>query len=280
MNVPTEASKYPVRPALRYYGSKWLLAPWIVSFFPPHRCYVEPFGGGASVLLRKPMVRLEIYNDIDSRVVNFFRVLRSQTDDLIRQVGLTPFSREELELAKEQAADPLEDARRFYTLCWQSLNGATNPDNSYWGRTFKEYSSIPAKLFVNHLQNLARVAWRMMNVQIENQDGIEVIAAVNDPEMAPQTIIYVDPPYVTDTRSVKDHYAHELQDVHHIMLAERLMASKAMVIVSGYNNDFYAGTLEQAGFVRFTKRAQGNSGFSAIECLWLNQACLQAYLAM
>lgn len=64
------------RPALRYHGGKFRLAPWLLQFFPPHGCYVEPFGGAAGVLLRKPRVYAEVYNDLDGDIVNFFRVLR------------------------------------------------------------------------------------------------------------------------------------------------------------------------------------------------------------
>jgi DNA adenine methylase len=106
----TEELKVP-RPALRYFGGKWLLAPWIISNFPGHKTYVEPFGGGANVLLRKAPSKFEIYNDIDSNVVNFFRVLREDHRGLARLISLTPFSREEFLLAMEPIEDPIERAR-------------------------------------------------------------------------------------------------------------------------------------------------------------------------
>ena len=99
-------------PALRYHGAKFRLAPWIMSFFPSHRCYVEPFGGAAGVLLQKPRAYAEVYNDLDDEITNFFRVLREQPDALIEQIQLTPYARAEFDLAYESTTCPIERARR------------------------------------------------------------------------------------------------------------------------------------------------------------------------
>src|SRR5262245_50804810 len=119
----------PSRAALRFYGGKWRLAPWIVAHLPPHTCYVEPFGGAASVLLRKPPSRYEVYNDLDGAVVGFFRVLRERPADLIRAIQCTPFARAEVDLAcvpvppEVDAVDDLERARRLYVRAWQGRHG-------------------------------------------------------------------------------------------------------------------------------------------------------------
>ena len=105
----------PTRPALRWHGGKWRLAPWIIEHFGRHRVYVEPFGGGGNVLIRKPRSYAEIYNDLDGDAVNFFRVLRDpiQSSRLIELLKLTPFSREDFALAYNRSDDPVERARRL-----------------------------------------------------------------------------------------------------------------------------------------------------------------------
>ena len=78
-----DGSEGEVRPMVRWHGGKWVLAPWIISHFPPHQIYTEAFGGAASVLLKKPRCYAEIYNDLDGEIVNLFRVARERGKDLV-----------------------------------------------------------------------------------------------------------------------------------------------------------------------------------------------------
>ena len=105
----------PTRPVLRWHGGKWKLAPWIISHFPAHRVYVEPFGGAASVLLRKERAKAEIYNDLDQGVVTLFRVLQDPTSAarLLDLLQLTPFARDEFRLSNQPTEDPIERSRRM-----------------------------------------------------------------------------------------------------------------------------------------------------------------------
>lgn len=109
-------------PVLKYYGSKFRLAQWIIKHFPEHRHYVEPFGGAANVLLVKEPSRLETYNDLNKSLVNFFRVLRDRPDELVEKVRLTPYARDEFEfcIESEPVDEPVEMARRLFFHLWMS----------------------------------------------------------------------------------------------------------------------------------------------------------------
>ncbi len=80
--------------AFGYYGGKYSHLDWLLPLLPKTRHYCEPFGGSAAILLNRDPSPIETYNDIDGEVVNFFKVLRNQPDDLIKAIALTPFARE------------------------------------------------------------------------------------------------------------------------------------------------------------------------------------------
>jgi DNA adenine methylase len=270
MNIAPDA---PKRPALRYYGGKWNLAPWIISHFPPHKNYVEPCGGAASVLLQKPRSPLETYNDLDGNVVNFFRVLRDNPDELIRKIRLTPWAREEYEICLTPAADPIERARRFYASLQMSFGGINNgdPHTSGW-RNSTDYDkrSTPAYDIVQN--ELEVIAARLIGVQIEHRDYREVVQRLD----ATRTLIYFDPPYVTTERTNKDQYRLEMNDGDHIEAAALLRQCTGYVIVSGYACPLYAELYEAHGWTRRDREAQTNSGGKRIESLWLSPRTWQA----
>lgn len=184
----------PRKPALRFYGGKWSLADWVISYFPhgfERMHYVEPFGGAAGVLLSKPPSILETYNDLDSRLVTFFRVLREREEELARSLERTPFSREEYMRSFEPAPDELETARRVFVAQWQSIGG-TNGRKSGWRgqRTIESRYTPPARDYNQAIENLSGVSRRFREVQIENLPALELIRKTDSPE----TLFYVDPP--------------------------------------------------------------------------------------
>lgn len=94
------------RIAFGWYGGKFNHLDWLLPLLPSCHHYCEPFAGSAAVLLNREPSPVETYNDIDGEVVNFFRVLRDRTDELIKAIALTPFSREEFYLAVTPSDEP------------------------------------------------------------------------------------------------------------------------------------------------------------------------------
>lgn len=266
------AASAPSRSALKYHGGKWRMGAWILAHMPDHECYVEPFGGAASVLLQKRQASVEVYNDLSRRVVSFFRVLRERPEELIRAIELTPFSREEFALAREPADDELEAARRLYVLSWQGRGGPTARWNTGWRfqRTLVNRASVVATW--NQTGHLYQVAARLKHVEIECDDALRTIARYDQPEC----LFYLDPPYLFSTRSKWTSskngaaYDHEMTDDDHRALAGVLQGVRGMVMISGRPTPLYDELY--AGWRRISTTTTIDTGASVVECLWLNPA--------
>lgn len=266
------------RPALRYHGGKFRLAPWILQFFPPHGCYVEPFGGAAGVLLRKPRVYAEVYNDLDGEIVNFFRVLRDPTlrADLVEACRLTPYARDEFDQAYEPTDDALERARRTCVRAAMGFGsaGATKATTGFRTDTRRKYGTAQHN-WADYPAALGAIGERFTGVLVENRDALEVIEAHDSDD----TLHFVDPPYVHETRSMRNKggYRHELDDAGHQRLLATLKAVDGMVVLCGYATALY--DLELEGWQRHQTEARisGGRGTSLrTEVVWLNPACSAA----
>lgn len=268
------AADAPKRPALRYYGGKWKLAPWIISHFPEHKNYVEPCGGAASVLLQKPRSPLETYNDLDGNVVNFFRVLRDKPDELMRQLRLTPYAQDEYMLSLQPCAGDVEQARRFFVMLWMSMQGGSHESAKGSWRTQTNavhadggtrWAKPPAQ-FIDAVEAVDEIAQRFRFVQIANKDANEIIATYDNDD----ALIYFDPPYVSAERSAPERYALEWTDADHASAADLLRTCAGYVVVSGYACPLYADLYERHGWERVDTMAQTNSGGKRVESLWLS----------
>ncbi len=254
------------RPAFRYFGGKFSLGSWIVSNLPEHGLYCEPFGGAMSVLLRKSPSTVDIYNDSEGDVVNFFRVLRDQPGELMRQIRLTPMSREECELSVEPAADLVERARRFYVRVGQRFNSANTGARSGWKFNRKALSKKNEARVWGKIEHLRAVAERLLTVSIEHDDAFAIIARYD----SPSALFYVDPPYLPDTRDRRWRhraYANEFSAVDHGALLEQLKSIEGKVVLSGYASPLYDEAL--AGWTRVTRMARTTGKTSKLEVLWI-----------
>ncbi len=257
------------RPALRYHGGKWKLAKRIIEHFPAHRIYVEPFGGAASVLLQKPRVYAEVYNDLDGEIVNVFRVMRDkeQARELEISLRMTPFSRAEFANAREKdARDPVEAARRTVIKSFMGFGSAACNREHRTGFRTKSFRSgtSPANDWRNYPDHIQHFTNRFQGVCIESRPAVELISS-HDRE---DVLFYVDPPYPMSTRHGYDCYRHEMSDKDHEDLADALHRVSGMVVLSGYRCPLYDRLFE--GWSRQDLSAFADGARPRVECLWIS----------
>lgn len=267
-------SEAPKRPVMRYHGGKWMLAPWIVSTFPAHRVYVEPFGGAASVLMRKPRCIGEVYNDLNGEVVNLFRVLRDRPSALFRALRRTPYSRQEHNESFDPTDDPIEQARRLVVRAATGF-GTNNLSERKGFRSYtgKLRHGLPVDDFTSYPRAVAALSRRLRGVIIENTDARAVLVRHDGDD----TLHYCDPPYVHATRRVmrEGHvgYQHELTDADHEALAATLRGLSGMVVLSGYASPLYERLY--GDWVQVSRPTMADGAKPRVEVLWLNQAAAQ-----
>ncbi len=264
----------PDRPILRWFGGKYRLSEWIISHFPEHRVYVEPFGGAASVLMAKTPSWNEVYNDLDKSVVTLMRVLRSKakTKDLLRLLEFTPYSREEFINSYNDKGDgEVERARK---LIIRSYMGHGSDSMNMRGTAFRGQSNrsntSPASDWVNYRAAIPQFTERLSRVVIENDEAMKVMEK-ND---TPETLHYLDPPYPMEVRASQRHsYIHEMTDFQHLKLIDFIQDLKGMVIVSGYPQSIYGTSLLNRGWQQVTVDARADRG-DRVEAMWLNSRAL------
>lgn len=260
------------RPVLRYHGGKWRIAPWIISFFPEHCTYVEPFAGAASVLLRKPRSHQEVLNDLDGEIVNLFRILREQqtADRLLSLLELTPFSRAEFRGSFAPTDLPIEKARRLVVKSFMGFGSSGNREYITGFRAASKQSNRPHALdWTNVPESLHAVTERLKGVVIECRPAVEVIAQQD----AGDTLFYLDPPYVHSTRpkSCKHQYRHEMHDFEHFDLLDAIKGIQGKAVVSGYACGIYERELKDWRREDRATRSSSNRGSGdRIETLWMN----------
>lgn len=273
------------RPVVRYHGGKWNLAPWIISHFPEHRIYVEPFCGGASVLLRKSRCYSECINDLNGEMVNLFRVLRdaNKAERLRREMYLTPFSHDEFREAYQPTEDDVERARRTVIKGFMGFGSAAITAGSARSAGFRPGSNhyitpntgfransnrsgtVPAHDWANYPDCIPAMVERLRGVVIENKDALRVMVQ-HDTE---NTLHYVDPPYPQSTRDRGSDYSHEMTDADHVALAQMLRSLKGKVVLSGYPCELYDKGL-YADWQRVERPHLADGARKRIEVLWMN----------
>jgi DNA adenine methylase len=222
-----------------WYGGKYSHLDWLLPLLPKCHHYCEPYAGSGAVLLNRRPSPVETYNDLDGEVVNFFRVLRDDGDNLVKAIGLTPFSREEFSIAckLDPKSTPFERARRFYVRARQVRTGlAQTATVGRWANcknTSRAGMSGVISRWLGGVKDLPVIAERLLRVQIENRPAVQVIRLYD----SPGTLFYCDPPYIHETRGDSKAYGYEMTDHQHTELAAVLNGVQGMVAISNYACD-------------------------------------------
>lgn len=259
-----EVREMSIGPVLRYPGSKWKLARWIIEHMPPHTIYLESFFGSGAVFFNKKPSKVEAINDIDGNVVNLFRMIRERPEELARRIEFTPWARDEYNKSCTMTGDPLEDARLFVIRLWQG-KGSVTDQLAGWDRRIQcKTGGLNIKLWQAVPKRILDTAKRLKTVYIENRSALDLIPHFKREEV----LIYADPPYLNETRSGGKMYAHEMTNEDHVLLIQLLKEHPGPVLISGYPNQIYDEQLNNwyrkftIGFARGHKKRK--------EVLWLN----------
>lgn len=224
---------------IRWAGGKGRQLGDLLPLIPTTGTYVEPFGGGASVLLNRPKAPVEVYNDLDGALVNLFQVVRDRGPELYEYLLHVPYSRTEFErcLSFDSVTDPLRRAAAFYTMVNQSISGKRLARRGDWARGRLDNL---AERWYDRIDNLAGIIERLRHVQIESRDALDILQEWDGPDVT----FYCDPPYILDTRTKRKYYAVEPGDEYHNALVDVLLEVEGSVVLSGYNHPIYTRLLD------------------------------------
>lgn len=263
---------------LKWHGGKGAfngkLAKWIISLIPPHTHYVEPYFGGGAVLLNKdPEGVSEVINDCDGNLMNFWQVLATTPDRMLRALWGTPFSEVAFDNAVKDLADAdaVRRATAFFIRCRQSRQGlqkdfATLSRNRTRGGMNEQVSA-----WLSAIEGLPDVHARLKRVVVLCRDAIDVIMQQD----GPQTCYYLDPPYRHETRTTTKDYKHEMTTVDHERLLMTLTQIKGKFLLSGYYSDLYHSYAAGNGWKRHEFQIPNNASSADVkeiktECIWTN----------
>ncbi len=254
-----------MKAVMKYPGSKWSLAKWIISHFPDHHSYLEPYFGSGAVLFNKPRSHIETVNDLDGNVTNLFRWIKDDPEKLAHEIYYTPYARRVYEKAfSETPKDDLQKAVNFYIRLNMGHGFRTSGGKSGWKNDVQGRERAYAALdWCKIPEKILQAAERLRGVQIENRPAVELIRRFNYEKV----LIYCDPPYMLRSRRGKQ-YRCEMDDADHEELLRALLRHKGPVLISGYDTGLYRDML--AGWRRHEAESRTMSGTRKTEVLWAN----------
>lgn len=249
---------------INYPGAKWGMAQSIIDRFPPHRSYLEPFFGSGAVLFNKTPSAIETVNDIDGEIINFFRVLKADSERLANAIEMTPYARDVFDAAYIERGDDCFDRAVSFLV------------RSRMGHGFKTHTKTGFKIDIHGRERsygvscwnatptlLLEAAQRLKQVQIENRPAIDLIKRFNFENV----LIYADPPYLPSTRCCRQ-YQWEMSEQDHIDLLTALLDHKGPVAISGYASELYDEMLRT--WTKTTVCRYNQNHDRRVECIWQN----------
>lgn len=250
---------------MKYPGSKWSMASWIISHFPDHHSYLEPFFGSGAILFNKTRSHIETVNDLDGNVINLFEWIKNDPEKLAREIYYTPYARQVYEQTYgQEPEDSLGRAVNFYIRLNMGHGFRTTGEKVGWKNDVQGRERAYAAQDWMHLpEKIYQAAERLRGVQIENLPAVDLIQRFNYSNV----LIYADPPYVLSTRHGKQ-YRCEMDDRAHEELLDMLLAHKGPVLISGYDNDLYNDRLR--GWCREETVGQNMATGKTREIIWMN----------
>ena len=259
-----------IKPLVSYYGGKQKIASKILSYFPKHAVYVEPFCGGAALLFSKPVLNTgtssdyrECINDINNHLITLYRVAKLNGDELIKMIESTPYSQSEWFRAKsilKNGASDLEIAWATYIQCNCSFAAKIG---STWA--ISKCSKNCAYTWYNCKQRLKEQIDRLEKVHISCEDALKCI----DRWDSPHTLFYCDPPYPSTEQG---HYKGYTQTDFETLL-NKLSTIKGSFILSCYPNDAVPKEWKKIEFNTIMSVSRDKSiPKERIDCIWIKES--------
>lgn len=254
-----------MKAVMKYPGSKWSLAGWIISFFPEHHSYLEPFFGSGAVFFNKSRSNIETVNDLDGDVANLFEWIKRDPERLAHAIYWTPYARQVYEGAFAAVPDDsLGRAVNFYIRLNMGHGFRTTGEKVGWKNDVQgRERAYAARDWCKLPEKIMQAAERLRGVQIESKPAAELIRRFNYPNV----LIYADPPYVLGTRHGKQ-YRHEMDDKDHEELLDVLLGHGGPALISGYDTELYRDMLK--GWHREEHWCRSQVGSRKREILWMN----------
>ena len=268
-----------VKPLIKWYGGKWWLKNKLIDLMPSHSNYIEPFAGGASVLLNKYPCDFEILNDSNELLIHFYTLVRDKPEFVMDALKDVEYSQSHFDkamsiLANSHSLD--EKALAFFITSRMSYGGKggwfawTDNQKGKSGepQEYKTWESVKSRVPI--------VSARLQNVTILSKNAIYNISLWDNED----TLTYCDPPYMHATRekSSRRSYEFEMSDSEHMRLAQVLNRCRGHVIISGFESSeydtYYAGWQKRSWVVKnngtlTSKSATGQSA-TMQEVIWCN----------